>query len=290
MLFYVSVCHAAAEETEEVTEDVSEEAGTDVSTIDYEGLAIDLEEITERIPGSWSVYVKNLDTGDTISMNSESMTSASLIKLYVMMSAYENMDELIGNTRQVYGLSKDEAENTVDDLLFNMITVSDNEAYNELVRLHSPNYSFAEGCAVVTDAIYNGGFTGTGIGSTLHPSESEYETAGDGHNYTSTEDCGMLLEEIYDGTCVSEDASRQMLRLLLQQETTYKIPAGVPEGNLVANKTGENENVTHDVAIVFGKQTNYILCVMASNIDQRVEEAADLITEISACVYQYLEQ
>ncbi len=286
-LIFSCACIAKADETEEVTEEFSE-SDSDVDAIDYEGMAFDLEEITERIPGIWSIYVKNLYTGDTISMNSQSMLSASLIKLFVMMSSYDNMDELTENASQVYDLSKDEAEAMIDDLLYNMITISDNEAYNELVRLHSPDYSFSEGCAVVSDSIYNGGYTGTGIGSTLHPSDSEYETAGDGYNYTSTEDCGMLLEEIYEGSCVSEEASREMLRLLLQQETTYKIPDGVPEGALVANKTGENEDVTHDAAIVFGKETNYILCVMVSDIDQRVEEAADLITEISSCVYHYL--
>ncbi len=286
-LFFCCALSTQAEETEEVTEEISE-AESEVIEIDYEGLAIDLEEITERIPGVWSIYVKNLYTGDTISMNSQSMLSASLIKLFVMMSSYDHMDELTEHARQVYGLSKDEAQAMIDDLLYNMITISDNEAYNELVRLHSPDYSFSDGCVYVTDSIYNGGYTGTGIGSTLHPSGSEYETFGDGYNYTSPEDCGMLLEEIYEGTCISEDASREMLRLLLQQETTYKIPDGVPEGALVANKTGENEDVTHDAAIVFGKQTNYVLCVMVSDINQRVEEAADLITEISSCVYHYL--
>ena len=97
----------------------------------------------------------------------------------------------------------------------------------------------------------------------------------------------MLLEAIYDGTCVSEDASSQMLDLLLAQQTRGKIPAGVPEDIEVANKTGETDETQHDAAIVYGEDTDYILCVLSDEVPDS-NAAASLIREISSEVYVYL--
>ena len=44
----------------------------------------------------------------------------------------------------------------------------------------------------------------------------------------------MILEKIYEGTCISQEASEEMLELLLGQQTVTKIPAGLPEGVEVA--------------------------------------------------------
>lgn len=52
-----------------------------------------------------------------------------------------------------------------------------------------------------------------------------------------------------------------MLNLLKNQKVRYKIPAGLPSGIVCANKTGETSSVQHDMAIIYGKKTNYVLCV-----------------------------
>lgn len=129
----------------------------------------------------------------------------------------------------------------------------------------------------------------TGIFHTLSPSDTEYQSIADSSNHTSPEDCGRLLERIYEGTCVSEEASWEMLELLLQQEVVNKIPAGLPTGITAANKTGETQEVQHDAAIVFGEKTDYILCVMSSELDDS-NEAVNLIQEISSVVYSALNE
>lgn len=129
----------------------------------------------------------------------------------------------------------------------------------------------------------------TGIFHTLSPSDTEYQSIADSSNHTFPEDCGRLLERIYEGTCVSEEASWEMLELLLQQEVVNKIPAGLPTGITAANKTGETQEVQHDAAIVFGEKTDYILCVMSSELDDS-NEAVNLIQEISSVVYSALNE
>jgi beta-lactamase class A len=102
------------------------------------------------------------------------------------------------------------------------------------------------------------------------------------------EDCGTLLEQIYRGECVSSEASEAMLNLLLNQTVTWKIPTGLPSGVVCANKTGENDTNQNDIAIVYGENTTFILCVMSE--DYVVEnDAFDHIRDIAGMTYTYLD-
>ena len=200
--------------------------------------------------GKWSVYVKNLETGDVISINDTAMKPASVIKLFTMAATYDS----IKNGR----IKKD---STVSYLLTNMITVSDNESFNELVRRNSSYRSFTNGCSVINRYLKKAGCTKTGCHSSLHPSASSF--IWDGHsNMTSAKDAGLILEKIYKGECVSAKYSKEMLNLLLHQTRRWKIPAGLPSGIKCANKTGENDSCQNDVAIVYGKKTTYIVCIL----------------------------
>ena len=94
------------------------------------------------------------------------------------------------------------------------------------------------------------------------------------------------MERIYKGTCVSSKYSREMKNLLLRQTRRWKIPAGVPAGVRVANKTGETSSVQHDMAIVYGKKTDYIICVFSSTGNEGY--AVPRIRNISRTVYNCL--
>ena len=102
----------------------------------------------------------------------------------------------------------------------------------------------------------------------------------------SAKDAGMILEQIYRGKCVSARYSREMLNLLLRQTRRWKIPAGLPSGVKVANKTGETSSVQHDMAIVFGKKTDYVICVFSRTGSEGY--AVPRIKSISSTVYKYL--
>ncbi|MCC8049375.1 MAG: class A beta-lactamase-related serine hydrolase [Clostridiales bacterium] len=280
----------AETETESETESETEtETETEFTYGDIEELEVLIEDTLADHSGIWSVYVKDLDSGNSISINNESMYAASLIKLFVMQSCYENMDDLIANYCSINNAGEETAAATIEDRLYTMIVYSRNESYNELVRLHSSTGSFTSGCRLVNSYIAGNGYLETGVYTTLHPSDSSFESTGEGTNHTTVEDCGALLESIYNGTCVSEEASEAMLDLLLQQDVTTKIPAGVPDGISVANKTGDTDEESHDVAIVYGEKTNYILCVMSSEVDEMgAGNAGTLIKEISTLVYDFL--
>ena len=174
---------------------------------------------------------------------------------------------------------------TIKGLLREMITVSDNEAYNQLVKYNSTSRSFLSGASVVNRYLEKNKYTKTGCHHTLHPASSA--SVGDGRsNITSAKDCGILLEHIYNGTCVSSRYSKEMRNLLLAQTRRWKIPSGIPSGVRVANKTGETSSVEHDMAIVYGKKKDYIICVFSNTGSENY--ALPRIREISRTVYNYL--
>lgn len=128
-------------------------------------------------------------------------------------------------------------------------------------------------------------YTKTGCHHILHPASSA--SVGDGQsNITSVKDCGILLEHIYNGTCVLSKYSKEMRKLLLAQTRRWKIPSGIPSGIKVANKTGETSSVEHDMAIVYGKKKDYIICVFSNTGSE--DYALPRIRNISRTVYNYL--
>ena len=247
-----------------------------------------VKEFTENLEGDWSVYVKDLKSGEKFSINDKAMSSASLIKAFTMAASYENMEKI--RIAEGMLLKADSASQTVTDKLFrlmeNMVTYSDNESFNEMVRLQTASNQFNAGARVINRYLREQGYKETAVLHTLAPSNTDPEGLGSS-NMTSVEDCGTLLEKIYRRECVSPEDSDQMLSLLLNQDTRTKIPGGLKESVQVANKTGENDKSQHDIGIVYGARTDYILCVMSENAGKEADAVSN-IQRISAMVYYYL--
>lgn len=223
--------------------------------MELSSLKKELNSMISKYNGQWSVYVKDLKNGDIISINDKAMKPASVIKLFTMAATYDGIKS--GKIKQT---------STVNTLLKNMITVSDNESYNALVRRNSSYGSFTDGCKTINQYLKKIGCTKTGCHSSLHPSSSAFTWDGQ-TNVTSAKDAGLVLEKIYNGECVSEKYSKEMLNLLLHQTRRWKIPAGLPAGTKCANKTGENDSCQNDVAIVYGKKTTYIVCIFSQTYE-----------------------
>ena len=246
-----------------------------------------LTEMLKSYQGEWSAYVKNLDSGEEILINNQSMYSASLIKALVLADSYNEMENVMANEGQKLKKEADspEVKGKVDALLYTMITVSDNESFNELVRLQSEKSDFKEGAEKINEYLKEEGYGDTSVQHTLAPSASPSIGLG-GRNTTSVKDCGMLLERIYKGDCVSKAASEEMLNILLQQEVDWKIPSGLSSDVKVANKTGETDTSQHDIAIVYGEKTTYIFCVMSQNCPEST--AIHNIRDLSRVAYYHL--
>ena len=233
-----------------------------------------IEDRIEQYDGEWSVYVKNLSTDESIVINDQPMKSASVMKLFIMGTVYTAFDDG----------SLERTEETMS-LLDDMITASDNEASNQLLYLLGES-SYERGIEKVDEFIREYGFSdmtveynGFNNSSTVMDSSR--------FNQVSAKDCGKLLEDIYHRTWVTRKVSNEMEGLLLNQHTRYKIPAGLPEGVLCGNKTGEMDTTENDAAIIYGEACDYILVVLSSDWNSK-DEAIFRIASISAMVYGYL--
>ena len=226
-----------------------------------EDLADLMKTLSERISsagGEWSVYVKYLPTGEGIGIDSRSMVAASLIKLYVAGAYLEAVD--LGETQDLY-----------DESLRSMLSRSDNDAANRLIGLL--------GMDRINDFIKKHGFEDSQLNRLM--------LANNGlENYTSVKDCTELLEEVYNGSFVSREASERILSALKEQTVRTKIPAGLPDGVISANKTGELANTENDSAIVFAPGGDYIFCVMSDRVS--AGNAQKEIQEMSRIIYEKL--
>lgn len=214
--------------------------------------------------GTWSVYVKNLDTNEYMLINNKKLPSASLIKLYTMMTVYDKASE------KKFSLNKKNKR-----LLKQMITVSSNEACNTLTKNLSGKKQFSDGRKQINRYCKKNGYSKTSFQAAMGRSSRK--------NVTSARDCGYALERMYRGTCVSKAYSKEMIKLLKKQTRRSKIPAGIPKNVKVANKTGETVFAENDAAIVYSKGADYIIVVMSYNGKNSIKG----IQKISKLTYQY---
>lgn len=105
-------------------------------------------------------------------------------------------------------------------------------------------------------------------------------------NRTTAFDMMVILRALADGKAASAAACDEMIAILKQQHFRERIPAGVPDGVPVANKTGMITAIDHDCAIVFppGRRP-YILVVLTKGIAD-TNQSGRAIAAISAKFYQ----
>ena len=214
-----------------------------------------LNEEISKLGGKWSLYLKRMDTNQTIGINEdEKMVAASLIKLFIAGEFYTLVEE-----------GELDADNfrSSPDL---MISVSDNGAANSLISACTMDK--------INEFARENGYEETELNRRM------LEWNGT-ENYTSARDCGKMLEKVLKGEYVSEDASERILEDLRNQQRTSKIPAGVPKEVKTGNKTGELDNVDNDAAIIWAPDCTYILCIMSSDTGGRIAE----IRKLSSIVY-----
>ncbi|MDD3794976.1 MAG: class A beta-lactamase-related serine hydrolase [Lachnospiraceae bacterium] len=249
-----------------IEEDMTE---TEVTDEKLKQLLSDVQSALPEENGSWSVYLCDLDKDAGGGINEQRMQAASLIKLYIMGAVYENYDELIGT----YG------QDTIDSYLYSMITVSDNDAANALTSCLGGDDSSA-GMMVVNDFCMAHGYTRTSMGRLLLQS-NEF-----GDNYTSAGDCGHFLKSVYGKDTVEYEHAEDMYALLKAQTRRNKIPAQMPEGVSVANKTGELSDVENDAGIIYNAANDLIVVFMSEHLLD-VGAAQSTIASISRQIYDY---
>ncbi len=242
-------------------------------------LQISLERMIEQYEGNWSIYIRNLNRegpGSAISINVQPVKSASIMKLFIMGAAYDAMsnqrlartDEVISRiTGMIRASSNTDANRLLEILGGGSIREGIREVNAYISRL---------GCSELTHQ-YNG-FDNT-----------DYVFDAEHNNTVYPPDCALFLEKIYRRQLGSRKICNEIENMMIEQETRYKIPAGVAkvsDGVSIGNKTGEMDQVENDVAIVYSPACDYILCVFSNSWSDK-ETALKQIQSISEEVYRF---
>jgi beta-lactamase class A len=232
--------------------------------------------------GSYSIVVKNLQTGDTyIKEEQKSYTAGSLYKLWVMAETFRQIergllseDDILSNSvatlNSEFGIAPENAELTsgtvtlsVKDALEQMITISHNYAAMLLVE------------KIQRENIQN-------FMNTFH---FDHSTLGD--PTTTAADVASFFEKLYHGDFCREPCTKGMIDLLKRQALDNKIPRLLPTPVEVAHKTGELYGFSHDAGIVYAPSGPYILVVLSES--EYPAGAEDRIAAVSKRVYDYFE-
>lgn len=235
-----------------------------------------------RIPATVGVYARTMADGPPFAAYNANVSfpSASTIKLVIMLTAFRlaETDPAVlrrdvdgAGGRDVYGL------------ILPMIQVSDNAAANLLIT----HFGFDE----INATAHHAGMPRTMLKRHFLDTAAILRHH---DNRTTPQDMAHLLFEIERGTregmrtVAAPETCRRMIRILLGQTDRDKIPAGVPRGVPVANKTGELTGTRADVAIVdpFGLSP-YVLAVYTEDLHDW-NGGADGIAAISRLVYHHI--
>ncbi|MCK5492649.1 MAG: serine hydrolase [Candidatus Omnitrophica bacterium] len=239
--------------------------------------------------GDFSFFVKDFSFPQLeLSFQSEEkIAAASIIKLpilAVMMRAVkENKfsldDEIIIKRKDITGGSgkikgmKIPIKLTLRKILELMITRSDNTATNKVIDLLGYDY-------------INNDFTQLGLTDTfLKRKMMDFSLRSKGvENYTTARDITLLFEKLYTKKLVDKSSSELMISLLKKQKVNNRIPRFLPEGVIVAHKTGLERGVVHDAGIVFNEKGDYIICVLVNKV-KNFNNAKKLIAQLSLLTY-----
>lgn len=267
-LFYAGCAKKEEEKPEEILIKTKAEADIYKYEVYDEKLSELLISETEKRAGKWQIYVKNLNKNQYAAVGEGEVIAASVIKLFNMACYYDMVEK---------GEIKHSDSN--DEIVKKMICQSSNYDSNEIVSIIGKG-SFDKGAKKVTEYAKSEGYK-----YVREEHKLDSFILYPGHNRVSMRDAGKLLERIYKKECVSEEADEKMLSFLLAQERRYKIPANLPEGTKVLNKTGESSNVESDVGIVFSPVCDYVIAISVMEFGE-LNMAAE-IAEISKTIYDY---
>jgi beta-lactamase class A len=248
----------------------------------FAALEAEVRRMVAELPGDTlevSVALVDLQSGDSLLVDAhERMHAASTMKVPVMLELFRRADagelELDGPVQvrntfrsiadgSAYTLSAaDDSDTeiygrlgqtlTVRELVERMITRSSNLATNLLIDLAEP--------ARIAATLASLGASETVV---LRGVEDGPAFRAGMNNTTTAYGMMKTLEGIAAGRAGSPRATEEMLAILGRQEFREMIPAGLPAGVRVANKTGWITGINHDAAIVLPEgRRPYVLVVL----------------------------
>lgn len=221
----------------------------------------------KKMPGHIGFFYKNMITGETISFNeNDHYIPASVIKVPVLMVilGLANMGKVDLSSKLLIkekdkmpscgALNSFTGEVLVDikTLCNLMITISDNTATNVLISSFGTD-TLNKGFATI-------GLTETRVNRLLFDAEASTKGI---QNVITPAEIGMLLEKLYRNDFVNDKVSEEIKEILFRQQINHKIKEMLPLRTKVGSKTGDDDNISNDVGIVYAKQP-FVVCFVSN--------------------------
>ena len=108
------------------------------------------------------------------------------------------------------------------------------------------------------------------------------------NNRVTARGLSSLLRLIVEGRAFTPELSEGMLDILHAQEFRSGIPAQLPKGARVANKTGEISTIAHDAGVVYPPDRRPYVVVVLTEWDPEAGRRMSLIARASRAVYDYV--
>ena len=260
-----------------------------------------IEETITRFNGDIGVYVKNLRTGKTVSINADTIfPTASIVKVPILIGIMDKIhsgemsydstlvykDSLLYEGEDILGSFKNNERVLLKKVMMLMLTTSDNTASLWLQSLAGKGTRINE----ILDSL---GLVYTRVNSRTPGRENNRTQFGWGQ--TTPKEMGMIFEKIYRNEIFSVAACDRMMRSLGRNywdlnEAISQIPPYIE----VFSKNGCVNASRSEVLLVNAPHNPYIFCIFTKNNKDtqwtHKNEAWAMARNISLMLWRYFEK
>lgn len=263
-------------------------------------LLANIEEAIKGFGGDIGIYVKDLRTGKTVSVNADTIfPTASIVKVPILIgimyriqkgeldydSTLTYKDSLLYEGSDILGSFKNDEKILLKKVIMLMLTTSDNTASLWLQSLAGKGTRINE----ILDSL---GMVSTRINSRTPGRENNRTQYGWGQ--TTPKEMGTIFEKIYRNEIFSAAACDRMMRCLGRNywdmnEAISQIPPYIE----VFSKNGCVNASRSEVLLVNAPHNPYIFCIFTKNNKDtqwnRKNEAWTIARKISLLLWNYFE-
>lgn len=259
-----------------------------------------VDEAIQGINGDIGIYVKNIRTGKTVSINADTVfPTASIVKIPILIGimdkiqrgeiAYDSAlvykDSLLYEGEDILGSFKNDEKILLKKVIMLMLTTSDNTASLWLQSLAGKGTRINE----ILDSL---GLIYTRVNSRTPGRENNRTQYGWGQ--TTSKEMGIIFEKIYRNEIFSAAACDRMMRCLGRNywdlnEAISQIPPYIE----VFSKNGCVNASRSEVLLVNAPHNPYIFCIFTKNNKDtqwtHANEAWTMARKISLMLWNYFE-
>jgi len=262
-------------------------------------LQIKLDELVKGFNGDVGIYVKNLKTGKTASINADTIfPTASMIKVPITCGVFNKIekgeldyhselmycDSLLYAGEDILGSFKDSEKIALNKVLMLMITTSDNTASLWAQLLAGTG-------TAINEVMASNGLKDTRVNSRTPGRKDNQKKYGWGQ--TTPKEMATLLTLIRDGKMINPAASeriyRNLIRIFWDTEALSQIPPTVQ----VASKSGAVDAARSEVLLVNAPHGDYVFCITTKNQKDTSwnysNEGWTMIRKLSNLLWNYYE-